>query len=114
MTFLRKIPGVYAAVGNEDSCRAWDLPADRIGDIMVVGDMNSVLGFNEAAHQHLNTGQRLRSSGSMEETVVPIIVNRPLKPSYAQKMNRGKSRNFDLFDYLLNGIERQQQQPESH
>ena len=36
---------------------------------------------------------------------MPLIVNRPLLPEYAERLASGKARNYDLFDFLCNGIE---------
>ena len=40
----------------------------------------------------------------MDESVVPMWFNRKLTDHYSKKLTKGKSRNFDLFDFLLNGI----------
>lgn len=105
MAYLRTVTGVYAVVGKQDAAVAWDLPADRIGDFVVVGDQTSTLGRTPAYHDLSQlAGKRLRSHGCMEESVVPMFINRPLKANYELKLNKGKARNYDLFDYLLNGI----------
>jgi phosphonoacetate hydrolase len=106
MEILRDITGCYAVVGRTDAVKAWDLPADRIGDIVVVGDHATVLGSRPEDHDlTLLRGQRLRSHGGMDESTVPMYINQPLKRPYMDRLNRGKARNYHLFEYLLNGIQ---------
>jgi phosphonoacetate hydrolase len=47
-------------------------------------------------------GKRLRSHGSIAEQTVPFIVSRPLNDEYAARA-RGGLRNFDIFEYAING-----------
>lgn len=85
-------------------CRALDLPEDRVGDIVVIGGRHTVLGKREEDHD-LSAVERLRSHGGLEETTVPLFVNRRLRPSHSRQLTRGTLRNYDLFDVLLNGID---------
>ena len=47
----------------------------------------------------------LRSHGGVAEQAVLFTLNRPLKAAYRQRLAAGL-RNFDLFDFALNGVER--------
>ena len=46
----------------------------------------------------------LRSHGGLDETTVPMILNMPLEAEYDKRLMRGKARNYNLFDFLLNGV----------
>ncbi len=106
METLRSLHGVYAVLGRDDAVRAWDLPAARIGDIVVVGDHCTTLGSEPAAHDLSTiTGLKLRSHGCMDESTVPLFIAEPLKRAYRDRLDRGKARNYSLFEYLLNGVQ---------
>lgn len=102
MGLLRELPGVYTVMNRREAARAFELPADRIGDLVVVGDVSACIGRKETDHD-LSDAQHLRSGGGLEEQVVPMFINRPLIVEYAKKVGRGRVRNYDFFDILLNG-----------
>jgi phosphonoacetate hydrolase len=100
---IRGLPGVRLALTGAEAARRFEEPLDQEGDIAVVGDRNTVLGSSRAAHDLSGLkGSRLRSHGGLDEQQVPFLVSAPLSPAYAARARRGL-RNFDLFDYLLNG-----------
>ena len=103
MRLLREQDGVYNAFGRDDACRAFELPPDRVGDIVLIGDRNTALG-RTPAHHDLTNVPRLRTHGSLDENTVPFWVSRPMLPEFAKRLSTGKSRNFHLFDFLLNGL----------
>jgi phosphonoacetate hydrolase len=45
----------------------------------------------------------LRSHGGLAEQEVPVLLNKPLHPTYSQRL-APTLRNFDLFDLALNGV----------
>jgi phosphonoacetate hydrolase len=100
---LRQVPGVYTALDRNEAERTFELPGDRIGDVVVVADQSTVLGKSRAFHD-LGQVQGLRSHGGLEEAKVPFCINRPLQHSFSKRLTRGKARNFHLFDFLLNGV----------
>lgn len=101
---MRGFEGVQKALTREEACAEYELPADRIGDLVVVGGRHTVLG-RTAAYHDLEQVPRLRSHGGETEQWVPLLVNRPLQQSWAERLEQGSVRNFDLFDILLNGVE---------
>jgi len=103
MSLLRKLPGVYTVLDNHEASKAFDLPSDRIGDIVVIGDEHTALGRSPEFHD-LSQVPHLRSHGGLSETTVPLLINRPLKAEYSKALTRGTLRNFSLFDILLNGV----------
>jgi phosphonoacetate hydrolase len=46
----------------------------------------------------------LRSHGGLGEQLVPFILSRPLTPEYRHIAARRQLRNFDIFDFALNGV----------
>lgn len=97
---LRKLDGVELAVTRKDACARFELPADRIGDIVVISSKHKVLGTSEARHDLSGLTEPLRSHGGLTEQRVPLIANRriALLPGHAL-------RNFDVFDVALNRIQ---------
>src|SRR6266849_6779209 len=101
---LRAIPGVAGVWNRAEGCRRFELPEDRMGDVIAVGNRDTVLGKSPKAHDLSLLTEPLRSHGGPTEETVPFIVNRPLSAAWAA--GRGELRNFDMFDGVLNGIER--------
>jgi phosphonoacetate hydrolase len=102
---LRAVPGVEAVLERGAAAACFQLPADRIGDLVVLADRGTVLGRTPEWHDLSVVAQGLRSHGGRHEAEVPLIVNRPLKEEYRQRLEAGEVRNFDLFDLLCNGAE---------
>jgi len=46
----------------------------------------------------------LRSHGGRYEEMVPFVFSHPLKPEYAARA-AADPRNFDIFDFTLNGLQ---------
>eukprot|EP00455_Lapot_gusevi_P053770 TRINITY_DN8473_c0_g1_i1.p1 TRINITY_DN8473_c0_g1~~TRINITY_DN8473_c0_g1_i1.p1 ORF type:complete len:144 (-),score=37.42 TRINITY_DN8473_c0_g1_i1:99-530(-) len=102
MKLLRNQTGVYTVLGKEDACKGFSLPPDRIGDMVVVGDQDTVMG-KSTQHHDLSLVKSLRSHGGIDESVVPFFFNFRLSPAYSKRLTTGKARSFHLFDYLCNG-----------
>ena len=108
MKLLRPQSGIYTVLSGDEAVKAFDLPRKRIGDVIVIGSRETVLGKNEEFHREglqALSGVTLRSHGGIDEMTVPMMINKPINSSYLQKLNRGKLRNFHLFDLLLNATE---------
>lgn len=101
---LRSNDGIYTAMNRADACMNLELPYDLIGDIVVLGDRHTVLG-KSAIHHNIDNITGLRSHGGLEEIKVPMLINQPITHAYSQKLTKGQTRNWHLFDYLLNGIQ---------
>jgi phosphonoacetate hydrolase len=106
LAFLRGLLGVDLALAREEACARFDLPEDREGDIAVVGRPGVALGARAIDHDLSQlAGERLRSHGSLAEQPVPFIVSHRLSEAYAQHAKAAPLRNFDIFDFVLNGVE---------
>ena len=58
---LAKLPGVEHALTRDEAAAKFDLPTDRIGDLVVVGDETTVLGTSATRHDLSDVKQGLRS-----------------------------------------------------
>eukprot|EP00939_MAST-03C_sp_MAST-3C-sp1_P002631 g2631.t1 len=85
----------------DDACKEFDLPRDRIGDLVVVADKATVLGRTTDFHD-LGQIPRLRSHGAISEQIVPFLSNVGLESDDSEALRGGSLRNFDLFSVLLN------------
>lgn len=97
---LQDTPGVELALTRNAACNRFELPIDRVGDIVVVSTRHKVLGTSQARHDLSGLTEPLRSHGGLTEERVPMIANRRivLPPGHVL-------RNFDVFDVALNRIQ---------
>jgi phosphonoacetate hydrolase len=93
---LRGLAGVELALTRAEGCARFDLPADRVGDVIVVSTRHKVLGTSRARHDLSGLTEPLRSHGGVSEQRVPLLVNRAIA------LPAGPLRNFDVFDLALN------------
>jgi phosphonoacetate hydrolase len=93
----RAIEGVTVAIPAEEACERFELPADRIGDVVVLCDRHKVLGTAAAKHDLSGLTEPLRSHGGLTEQTVPMIANRAIEVPAGRTL-----RNFDVFDVALN------------
>ena len=105
LNFLNKQPGVELVLDRAAAAKTFDLPADRIGDLIVVSDRGTVLGKSSATLDLSELGgMRLRSHGGLAERNVYLMFSRPLSDKYARIALSRQLRNFDVFDFVLNGL----------
>jgi len=91
--------GIESVLTRAAAADRYELPADRIGDLVVVSRKDTVLGTSASRHDLSGLDVPLRSHGGVSEQKVPLIVNRQLlKPAAGAR----RWRNFDAFDLALN------------
>jgi phosphonoacetate hydrolase len=100
MAALAGIPGVMLAIDRQTACARFELPADRIGDVVVISARHKVLGTSAARHDLSGLTEPLRSHGGLTERDVPMILNRPIMLPAGRVL-----RNFDVFDVALNLVD---------
>jgi phosphonoacetate hydrolase len=106
MRCAEALPGIEAVYDKASACAAFDLPYDREGDVVVIGDAGTAIGGSEASHDLTALeGHRLRSHGGIAERRVPFILSAPLSGGYAARAKAGPLRSYEIFDYAINGIE---------
>lgn len=98
---LSNIDGVQMALSNADACARFELPPERLGDIIVVAGRHVVLGKGRAHHDLSGLDVPLRSHGGVSEQMVPLLFNRRT----AGIPGKARLRNFDAFDVALNHLE---------
>jgi phosphonoacetate hydrolase len=96
---LKQVDGIDLALPRQVGCERFELPPDRIGDIVVVSDRQKVLGTAPERHDLSGLDEPLRSHGGLAERLVPMISNRRLSLQRTRKL-----RNFDAFDLALNHV----------
>jgi phosphonoacetate hydrolase len=102
---IAALPGVAAVLDRDTACARFDLPPEREADFVVIGDRGTVLGGTAAEHDlSALAGHRLRSHGGLAEQDVPFLLSHPLTAEYRARAQRGGLRNFDIFDFALNGV----------
>jgi phosphonoacetate hydrolase len=95
---LAAIRGIEAVYTRTEAAAHFELPPDRIGDLVVVSMRSVVLGTAASRHDLTGLDAPLRSHGGVSEQRVPLIMNRR-----AADLDAGRRwRNFDAFDWVLN------------
>lgn len=97
---LRQVQGVELALSNADACARFELPPDRLGDVVVVSTRNVVLGTSRARHDLSGLDAPLRSHGGVSEQPVPLLFSRRT----AGIPGKARMRNFDILDVALNHL----------
>jgi phosphonoacetate hydrolase len=98
---LAALPGISMVLDNAAASERFELPSDRIGDLVVIGERTVVLGTREKEHDLSGLTVPLRSHGGVSEQVVPLIFNRiaTIAPE------RTRLRNFDVIEIALNHLD---------
>ena len=89
---LKKVEGISHVLNNADAVDQFELPDDRIGDVVMISGENICIGTSEDRHDLAALKEPLRSHGGLTEQEVPFIVNRVMDLSSAPTL-----RNFDAF-----------------
>jgi phosphonoacetate hydrolase len=95
------LPGIETVLDNRTACERFELPPDRVGDIVVVSTKHVVLGTRRDEHDLSGLTVPLRSHGGISEQEVPLLFNRRVD---ARAVGGKRLRNFDIFDIALNHV----------
>jgi phosphonoacetate hydrolase len=98
VTRLAGVVGLEAVLPAATACTRFELPADRLGDVVVVSSRDVVIGTSAVRHDLSGLDAALRSHGGTAEQTVPLIVSCPTRE------RGGRLRNFDVFDVALNDV----------
>ena len=100
-TEIAAIPGIDLVLPRALACARFELPPDRVGDLVVISERLTVIGTSRDRHDLSGLDAPLRSHGGVSEQQVPLIANRP-----APTLPNGRRwRNFDAFDVALNFLQ---------
>jgi phosphonoacetate hydrolase len=106
MAATAALPGIAAVFDRAAAARRLELPFDREADFVVLGDGATAIGGARAEHDLSGlAGHRLRSHGGPGEERVPFALSDPLTAEFRRRATKGGLRNFDVFDFALNGVE---------
>jgi len=97
---IAALPGIEGVYSREQACATFELPPDRVGDLVVVSERLTVIGTSRDRHDLSGLDVPLRSHGGTSEQRVPLIANRP-----AADLPQRRWRNFDAFDLALNHLQ---------
>jgi len=92
------LEGMELVLDREEGCRRFELPPDRMGDLIAISGRHVVIGTSAAKHDLSGLDAPLRSHGGLTEQTVPLVFSRPL----AALPEARRLRNFDIFDLALN------------
>ena len=95
---MTELPGVEVVLTRVEACQRFELPPDRIGDLVVISGKHQVIGTSAEQHDLSGLNEPLRSHGGISEQRVPLIFSQPIVGVDAERAFR----NFDLFDIALN------------
>jgi phosphonoacetate hydrolase len=95
---LSAVKGMEVVLPRAEAAARFELPADRIGDVVAVSERFTVIGTSKSRHDLSALDAPLRSHGGISEQRVPLIVNRRLPELDGAR----RWRNFDAFELALN------------
>jgi phosphonoacetate hydrolase len=95
---IAAVRGVEVVLTRAQAVERFELPADRIGDLVVVATRFVTIGSAASRHDLSGLDAPLRSHGGISEQAVPLIMNRP----FTDLDRNRRWRNFDAFDWVLN------------
>jgi len=97
--YLQALPEVEQVLDRAEAAARFELPVDRIGDLVVLSHRLSVLGTSRTRHDLSGLTVPLRSHGGLSEQRIPLLFNRVL-----QDVPPGRLRNFDVLSLALNHV----------
>lgn len=89
---LKSVSGIKVAEPRNVAAAEFDLPPDRIGDIVLIAEEHMTIGTSKKRHDLSMLDAPLRSHGGLSEQQVPFIVNRAV-----EMPEEGVLRNYDAF-----------------
>ncbi|HXH03248.1 MAG TPA: phosphonoacetate hydrolase [Candidatus Competibacteraceae bacterium] len=94
---LRALPGIELVLERAAGCARFELPEDRMGDLLVISTRHKAIGTSRTRHDLSGLDAPLRSHGGLSEQTVPLLCNRPVSGLEGRRL-----RNFDIFAVALN------------
>jgi len=100
---IASLEGIEAALIKSEACARFELPPERVGDIVIISVEDTAIGTSHDRHDLSGLNEPLRSHGGLSEQRVPFLLNAPLD----EGVDRTHMRNFDIFDIALNHLKGQ-------
>jgi phosphonoacetate hydrolase len=95
---IAALPAIEVVLPRAAAAERFELPPDRIGDVVVISRKDTVIGTSAGRHDLSGLDVPLRSHGGLSEQKVPLLVNRKV----TEQPPTRRWRNFDAFDLGLN------------
>ncbi len=96
---IKEIKDIEVVLTKDEGCSTYNLPPDRMGDIICMSSEFMTIGSSEDKHNLSGLNEPLRSHGGLHEREVPFISNLKL-----QNLDTSKQLyNYDAFYYAING-----------
>ena len=93
---IRRLPGVEAVIPRAEAARRFHLMPERIGELVVLGDKETVFGETEEEVETLPS--TFRTHGSLHETEIPLIIyNASGNPPLAARFLNNLDLTRDLY-----------------
>lgn len=95
---LSSIPGIDTVLPRTEACARFDLPPDRVGDVVLTCTADWAFGTQVDEHDLSGLDTPLRSHGGLYEQVVPFITNFRMSPPIKAL------RNFDSWQVVTSAV----------
>lgn len=97
---ISEIEGIEIALAKTEACARFELPEERVGDLVIISIEDTAIGTSPARHDLSGLNEPLRSHGGLSEQRVPLLFNAPVDTD----VDIANLRNFDIFDVALNHL----------
>ncbi len=97
--FTLSLDGITEVHDRETAARKLELPADRIGDLVVLAARDTAVGRRPEDHDLSGLGGVLRSHGGRYEEMVPLLLSEPPRREDLMRLHTDP-RSFDLYTFL--------------
>jgi len=94
---LSAYDGILMVLDRKAGCERFELPEDRVGDLIIISEQSKALGTSADRHDLSALKEPLRSHGGITEQNVPFLMNRQDNVPEDRRL-----RNFDIYDVALN------------
>ena len=88
------------ATRASEACARFELPPDRVGDLVVVSERLTVIGTSRERHDLSGLDAPLRSHGGLSEQRVPLIANRPRRRPARSGAGATSTRSTSALNHL--------------
>ena len=99
MMEIKKIKDIEVVLNKEEGCSQYNLPKDRMGDIICMSSEYMTIGSSMEKHNLSDLNEPLRSHGGLHEREVPFITNKKISQIDSTK----QLYNYDAFYYGILG-----------
>ena len=96
---IKKIKDIEVVLEKKEACYKYNLPEDRMGDIICMSSEYTTIGSSANKHDLSGLNEPLRSHGGLHEREVPFIINKKMY----QISKKKQLYNYDAFYYAILG-----------